>query len=249
MMTYSNKNIQNKGFRFFWLFLFLFTLYPVLTVGTAHAQKIATLEAVKGDVRIIKPGKTRGLKGRSGMALFKNTVIKTSNADSFADIVYIKGGRVRVMPNSELALASADYTKGQMEKQIDLITGKIFNVVDKLTENDSYKVKTPTATSGVKGTIFSASTTGSSSVFMVKEGAVEAVNLAGTQQPVLVEGLKKTIVSAGQAPTTPVPLTPEEIAMFDILDDLFEREKADIMEDTMEAVKEDIIQDMIEVAP
>ena len=244
-MMFLKKKHQDTWVNFFWLFLFLFFVSPVLTAGTAYAQKIATLEGVKGDVRIFKTGKKRGLKGRDGMALFQKTIIKTTNADSFADIVYIKGGRVRVMPRSELALASADFSKGKMEKQIDLITGKIFNVVDKLTENDSYKVKTPNATIGVKGTIFSASTTASSSVFMVKEGAVEAVNLAGVQQPVLVDALKKTVVSAGQAPTTPVPLTPEEIAMFDILDDIFEREKADIMEDTMEAVKEDIIEDMM----
>jgi len=248
-MIHPKNYIRNTGVNFFWLFLFLFFVSLVLTSGTAYAQKIATLEMVKGDVRIIKSGKTRGLKGRNGMALFQNTIIKTTNADSFADIVYIKGGRVRVMPNSELTLASADFSKGKMEKQIDLLTGKIFNVVDKLTENDSYTVRTPTSTSGVKGTIFSASTTGSSSVFMVKEGAVEAVNLAGVQQPVLVNALKKTVVSAGQAPTPPIPLTPEEIAMFDILDDLFEREKADIMDDTLESVKEDIIQDMIEIAP
>ncbi|MGV7220486.1 MAG: FecR family protein [Nitrospinales bacterium] len=248
-MIFFKNNSQNVWVNALGIFLFLFLVSPVLTVGTAHAQKIATLESVKGDVRIFKPGKKRGIKGRDGMALFHKTIVKTTNADSFADIVYNKGGRVRVMPNSELALASADFSKGKMEKQIDLITGKIFNVVDKLTENDSYVVKTATATSGVKGTIFSASTTGSSSVFMVKEGAVEAVNLAGAQQPVLVNALKKTVVSAGQAPTTPVPLTPAEIAMFDILDDLFEREKADIMDDTMEAVKEDIIQDMIHIDP
>ena len=245
-MIFFQKRFQNVWVNSIGVFLFLFVVSPVLTVGTAYAQKIATLEGVKGDVRIIKAGKKRGLKGRDGMALFQKTIIKTSNADSFAYIVYNKGGRVLVMPNSELALASADFSKGKMEKKIDLITGKIFNVVDKLTENDSYKVQTPNSTSGVKGTIFSASTTGSSSVFMVMEGAVEAVNLAGVKQPVLVDALKKTIVSAGQAPTTPVSLTPEEIAMFDILDDMFEREKADIMDDTMESIKEDIIQDMMQ---
>lgn len=216
----------------------------VLTAQTAYAQKIATLEEVKGDVRVFKPGKTRGLKGRNGMALFEKSIIKTTNDDSFADIIYIKGGKVRIMPKSELTLASADFSKGKMKAKIDLITGKIFNVVDKLTEGSSYEVTTQTSTSGVKGTIFSAETTAQESVFMVKEGSVEAVNLTGARQAVLVTPLTKTIVAAGKAPTPPIPLTPEEIAMFDILDDFFEREKADIMEDTMEAVKENIIEGM-----
>lgn len=227
------------------LFALLFFIALVSTAQTAYAQKIATLEAVKGDVRVFKPGKTRGLKGRNGMALFEKSIIKTTNDDSFADVVYNKGGKVRVMPQSELVLASADFSKGKMRAKIDLIAGKIFNVVDKLAEGDSYEVKTQTSTSGVKGTIFSAETTAQESVFMVKEGSVEAINLAGVQKAVLVNSMTKTVVAAGKAPTDPVPLTPEEIAMFDILDDLFEQEKADIMEDTMEAIKEDIIEGMM----
>ena len=227
------------------LFALLFFIALVSTAQTAYAQKIATLEAVKGDVRVFKPGKTRGLKGRNGMALFEKSIIKTTNADSFADVVYNKGGKVRVMPQSELVLASADFSKGKMQAKIDLIAGKIFNVVDKLVEGDSYEVTTQTSTSGVKGTIFSAETTAQESVFMVKEGSVEATNLTGVRTTVLVDSLTKTVVAAGKAPTDPVPLTLEEIAMFDILDDLFEQEKADIMEDTMEAIKEDIIEGMM----
>ena len=243
-MRLPQKNSQRIWVSFLAVFIFLFFISLVLTAQTAHAQKIATLEGVKGDVRVFKPGKTRGLKGRNGMALFEKSTIKTTNDDSFADIIYNKGGRVRVMPKSELVLAAADFSKGKMKAKIDLITGKIFNIVDKLTEGGSYEVKTQTSTSGVKGTIFSAETTVQESVFMVKEGSVETINLAGVQQAVLVNSLMKTIVAAGKAPTPPIPLTPEEIAMFDILDDLFEREKADIMEDTMESIKEDIIEGM-----
>ena len=244
-MIFLKNNSQHLWINSFRLCIFLFFISLMSTAQTAYAQKIATLEGVKGDVRVFKPGKTRGLKGRNGMALFEKSLIKTTNDDSFADVIYNKGGKVRIMPHSELTLASADFSKGKMEAKIDLIAGKIFNVVDKLAEGDSYEVKTQTSTSGVKGTIFSAETTARESVFMVKEGRVEAINLAGSQQAVLVNSLQKTTVAAGNAPTPPVALTPEEIAMFDILDDLFEQEKADIIEDTMEAVKEDIIEGMM----
>ena len=80
---------------------------------------------------------------------------------------------------------------------------------------------------------------------MVKEGSVETVNLTGARQAVLVNSLTKTVVAAGQAPTTPVPLTPEEIAMFDILDEFYQREKEDIMDETMDQIKEDIIQGLM----
>ena len=226
------------------LLVLIFFAVLVLPVQTVYAQKVATLEKVKGDVRVFKPGKTRGLKGRDGMALFSKYVIKTTTAESFTDVAFTEGGTVRMMPNSEMTLASVEISKGKLKAKIDLITGKIFNVVDKLAENAYYEVTTRTATSGVKGTIFSAETTEQESVFMVKEGSVEAVNLEGVQQAVLVTDLMKTIVQAAQPPTEPVPLTPEEIAMFDILEDFEEEAKSDIREDVMESIKEDIIEGM-----
>lgn len=228
-----------------WALVLIFFAVLVLPAQTVYAQKVATLEKVKGDVRIFKPGKTKGLKGRNGMALFSKYTIKTTTAESFTDVVFKEGGTVRMMPNSEMTLASVEISQGKLKAKIDLITGKIFNVVDKLAENAYYEVKTRTATSGVKGTIFSAETTERESVFMVKEGAVEAVNLEGVQKAVLVTDLKKTIVQAALPPSEPIPLTPEEIAMFDILDDFAEETRSDLIEETMEAVKEDIIEDML----
>ncbi|MFQ5483694.1 MAG: FecR domain-containing protein, partial [Nitrospinaceae bacterium] len=162
---------------------------------TAGAQKVAELSAVQGNVRVFEAGSSRGKRGRDGMALFAQGRILTIGSQSMADIVYIQGGAVRIMPNSEVVLLSTDFSTGNINAQLTLAAGKIFNVVTKLTEGSTYEVRTLTATAGVKGTIFSAETTGKRSVFMVKEGMVEVV---GNQQPVLVADLKKTSVDAGQ---------------------------------------------------
>lgn len=127
----------------FRVLIFLIFASLVLSAQPAHAQKIATLEGVKGDVRVLKRGL---INGRNGMALFANSLIRTINDDSSAIVVYNKGAKVIVMPNSELILTSADFSKGKIRTKIDLITGKIFNIVDKLTEGSSYEVSTPTST-------------------------------------------------------------------------------------------------------
>lgn len=224
------------------LFLF-FALFNSFSVESASAQKVATLENVKGNVRVIKEGKTRGRKGRDGMALFSRQTIKTLGADSMTDVVYVNGDRIRVMPNSELKLAKADFSEDKGNIGIDLGTGKIFNVVNKLTASSTYTVTTSTAVAGVKGTIFSAESNRNTSVFMVKEGTVEAVSPSVSSQGVLVSDLKKTIVQAQQTPTEPIDLTPEEIALFDILDDLFEEAKEDIMDEIKEQIRDDMLED------
>jgi len=224
----------------------VFALFCVFSVEGAYAQKVATLEKVKGNIGVIKEGKTRELKGRDGMALFSRQTIKTLGSDAMADVVYLNGDRIRVMPNSEMKLATADISTDKGNIGIDLGAGKIFNVVNKLATGSSYTVTTRTAIAGVKGTTFSAESSGNESVFMVKEGTVEAVNPSVSPQGVLVTDLKKTIVQAQQAPTEPIPLTPEEIAMFDILDDLFEEAKQDIKDEIKEQIQEDIIESLDE---
>lgn len=177
------------------------------------------------------------------MALFVNSKIHTVSADAMADIVYVKGGVVRIMPQSEVTLDDTRFDDDKTTAKLDLAAGKIFNVVSRLAEGSTYEVKTRTATAGVKGTVFSAETSNQQDVFMVKEGKVQ---VDANNQQVLVADLKKSVVPPNQPPGQPVALTPEEIAMFDILDDLLESIKSDIKEEVMESIKEDIIQNSIE---
>ena len=241
-MTPQPKSISQR-IQFFAIFPFLVLSFFLLQERAAWAQKVASLNQVKGNVRVFEPGSSRGKKGRDGMALFVNSKIQTVSADAMADIVYVKGGIVRIMPNSEVTLDDTDLEGDVTKAKLDLSEGKIFNVVSRLVEGSTYEVKTRTATAGVKGTVFSAETNGAQDTFMVKEGKVQVG--AGNQQ-VLVADLKKSVVPANQTPGQPVDLTPEEIAMFDILDDLLESIKTDIREEVQESIKEDIIQNAIE---
>ncbi len=241
MRPYS-KAIRNR----FWslaVFPFLVLSFFLIQEGAAFAQKVATLSKVQGNVRIFESGSNRGKKGRDGMALFVQSRIQAIGANSRADIIYIRGDVVRVMPDSDVTLGDTLLEEKKSVTKIKLAAGKIFNVVNKLTEGSVYEVQTRTATAGVKGTTWSAETSARSDTFMVKEGTVE---VDAAQKKVLVADLKKSTVQGGQAPGAPQDLSPEEIAMFDILDDLRESIKTDIKEEVMESIKEDIIQDAIE---
>lgn len=212
-----------------------FWLFPM----EAFAQKVATLEKVNGDVKVFTQGKARELKGRDGMALFATHIVKTG-PDSTADIIFETNSTVRVTPNTELALSTVNVGKDKSNININLTAGKVFNVVNKLTLGSTYTVQTTTATSGVKGTTYSAETNGTETVFMVKEGQVEAASPTMPDKPVMVADLTKTVVVAGKVPSAPVPLTPEEIAMFNVLADLSAEIKKNIVKEIREQVQQNI---------
>ncbi len=218
----------------------VFTAFLLIPASGAFAQKVATLENITGTVEVMKEGKAKGRKGRDGMALFSKQIVKTGDG-SMVDVRFIKGGVVRVTANTELALSKVSYDKNSFEVGIDLAAGKVFNVVNKLSGGSSYTVSTTTGTSGVKGTIYSAEINGQQTVFMVKEGKVEAANPDEPDETVLVTDLKKTTIASGGIPSEPVPLTPAEIAMFDILEDIRAQLKGDMQQEIRESVQEQLI--------
>jgi hypothetical protein len=222
-------------------FLSLILVGLLFFAPTAQAQKVAALSNVKGEVEVSKEGKDRAIKGRDGAALFAQQVVRTVGADSMVDVVFEKGGAIRVMPNSELRLSQVDISGDKFNIGVDLKAGKIFNVVNKLSSGSTYVVRTETGTSGVKGTIYSAETAAGRTVFMVRDGKVEAANPAAPEKTVLVAELKKTVVEGAQPPSAPVPLTPEEIAMFDVLTDIMSQLHYDIREQIRQDIQENRI--------
>ncbi len=224
---------------FFALFLSL-----ALYANPAIAKENATLSKLKGNVKVFKPGKTQGVKGKTGMPLLAGDRVVTIGKDSSADITFPNGDIVRIMPDSNLEIKESDFKKKTSRIRLKLFAGKIFNIVRKYTKGSKYEVETRNAVAGVRGTTWSAETSEQGEdVFMVKEGTVAARNpKAAPKKEVLVKKLKKTKVAPNKAPSEPEPLSPEEIAMFDILDDLF----VQTMEDMRDDIREDFAEDMLE---
>ncbi len=223
----------------------LLLLLLVLSASQAIAKDNASLSKVKGEVSVFKQGESKSFKGAVGTQLFVGDKVVTTGKESSADISFPNGDLVRVMPNSKLEIKVADFRKKTSRVRVKLFTGKIFNVVRKLKRGSKYEVETRVAVAGVRGTIWSAETSeGGEDVFMVKEGKVAATNPeVGPDKEILVSGLKKTIVRKDKSPSKPVSLSPEEIAMFDILEDLIMQIVDDMRDDIRDNFAEDMMMD------
>lgn len=257
------KNYQIIRMRKETIMSLIFTLFSLLLFDAhmALAKETANLSKVRGDVEVFKFGEIQGVPGKVGMGLSEGDKIVTTGRRSTSDITFPNEDVVRIMPNSQLVIKESDFKKKTTRIGLKLLAGKIFNIVQKFTGDSKYEVETRYAVAGVRGTIWSAEITGDvdegEDKFMVKEGVVVAQNKAvaapkaveperkvvAPVEEVRVTELMKTEVRPNKVPSKPVPLTPEEIAMFDILEDLIPEEiKEDIREEIREAIAEDILE-------
>ena len=195
---------------------FLLVFAPFASNVEAAKSGTMTLAKTSGDVKVIR-GKTTMGQPQVGLELAAGDEIVTG-AESTADVRFPSNEVLRIMGNSRLKL-----NQGEPDQtSVGLTRGKIFNVITKYTDKVStYKVVTPTATAGVRGTVFSAEVAGDeTSVIMVKEGNVGVASTTVAGEEVVVGDLTKTVVEKGKAPTAPIALIAAEIATFAIIADL-----------------------------
>jgi hypothetical protein len=232
----THTPVQNMQMLF--LAAIMFLMFGYLSQVQA-APQFATLDKVSGEVVVLKSDGSALENGKDGMLVKPGQIVKTSGPDAVTDVVLFDGSRVRLLPSSEVRFS----VKKKEEKhniQIDLIAGKIFNVVQKNKKSGHYVVKTSSSVAGFKGRVFSAERSNEQSVFMVQDGKLKVINPhEKNREAVYVTSMNKTTTQAIQAPSASTPLSAEEIAMFDILNDIAIDIKIDIQSETESVIRED----------
>ena len=135
-----------------WLLAGLLVLTPL---AAAAAEASATIVAARGNVSAISSDGERALG--QGDTVFVQEQVVTADR-SFAVLQFVDGAKVTVRPNSavtveEYAFNGADTdaaTLNLVEGGLRVITGAMAK-----THPENYKVKTPVALMGVRGTEFS----------------------------------------------------------------------------------------------
>ena len=124
-------------------------------VTAMAADPTATLVAARGVVNAVADGTERKLE--LGDTVFEHDQVVTADR-SFAVLQFVDGAKVTVRPNSTVQVEQYVYTGGDdnaatlnlVEGGLRVITGAMAK-----THPDNYKVKTPVALMGVRGTEFS----------------------------------------------------------------------------------------------
>ena len=193
------------------LFILLLTvLFSITLFSTEHVGKIIGLS---GRV-FVKKSDSGFKKLKLNDYLYNGDVLKTSH-NSRAKVIFVDDSIVSVAPKSQLKIEKYEFNKEKRERDsvLNLLGGKVKLLVAKLTKKRNFKVKTATATVGVRGTEFIVSTQNiNESEVLVLSGSVEVMNpLDETMQKVILNknDLIKTI---GSLPViNPTKVTPQDL--------------------------------------
>ncbi|MCL2705324.1 MAG: PQQ-binding-like beta-propeller repeat protein [Spirochaetaceae bacterium] len=148
---------------------------------------------ISGDVSIREDGKWYEavigdiIKG-------SNNLVKVGS-DSYCEIQFTNRAVIKIQENSEIDLAVINTRTGEANVNLDMKIGTVLCKVQKLTSEESFRVKTQTAVCGVRGTEFIVlAENGRDTRLSVKEGAVTVL-----PRSVDVDNLRSRVAGKGNA--------------------------------------------------
>lgn len=174
----------------------LFILISIIPLFvSAYSGKIGY---VRGEVTIVSLGKSTA--AQKGAVINSGDTVKAS-AKSLAIISMDDGIVFKMNPKSDLSIPEKD------DNSVTLNSGSIFSKVSKQKPNQQFKLRTPSAVIGVRGTEFFTSYGQSedkkSDIWMcVNEGAVEVLS-SKSKEPVVVKQGEGVVIPAGKEVTPP----------------------------------------------
>ena len=128
-------------------------LSPVLIGPSAAASKVGVASAVRNDVEGIQGGSSRSLA--TGSSVFERELIRTGS-ESVAQLLFLDQTTLSVGPRSEVTLDRFVFDPSRNAGDVLLsATRGAFRFISGSQNPLNYKISTPNATIGVRGTIIS----------------------------------------------------------------------------------------------
>jgi|GEM_PF-6999217 hypothetical protein len=190
-----NKKIAAKAALVF--FMFFFSISPAL------AEAVGRFTAIEGRVDVLRPGEKRASPVALGAAVSEGDIVRTKS-DSFAEITFSDDTVLKLTQSTRVEIK--EYLLSGNKRQngaLKLLRGKVRATVSKglgrvipviYSGPSTFKIETPTAVAGVKGTdFFVFYDMGTTGVFVL-EGAVDTMGLNESHNVVRVRGGEYTIV-------------------------------------------------------
>lgn len=171
------------------------------TGAVTGAAPTASVDFASGQVQVVSNGAATDAK--KGQTLTQGETLRTGK-DSAAILLMSDGSRIKLNPETELGIGSAE--KGKTE--LALQSGAVFSKVAKQGAQGRFLIRTKTATMGVRGTEFytaygKQSKAGADVWMCVHEGKVEVEANSKDAKKVLVNQGEGVFVPVGKDVTPP----------------------------------------------
>ena len=156
---------------------------------------------------------TRTIKVSDGV--FEREIIET-DSNSSTQFLFLDETILTIGPESRLVLDEMVYNANASKGKVIITAAKgLFTFVSGSLVSESYLIRTPTSTIGVRGTKFDlfVSRNGSSTVIL-RSGAVDVKSLEGAIRRIGTAGFATSVVTQRSEPTPPAPPAPELEQLF-----------------------------------
>ncbi len=179
-----------------------------LTPGQTLHLPADRLQLVDEPIRVVDTHGQAELDGATlapGMTLAPGQSVRTGTGGGIV-LQLADGSRIWVRESSEIQLRSSQTAPGldYSTTEIDVKTGRIQALIRKLQNAARFKVNTPSAVLGVRGTDFRASTDqGDAARLEVLDGAVDAATAARANEALQVNAGFGTVVERDRPPLPP----------------------------------------------
>lgn len=188
-----------------------------------------------GDVKLVSAAGEQAAK--VGDVIKEGMTIVTKGDKSQAEI-FFGDNAIKVLGNTSIEVKKllANITKNSNDSEFFVNKGAVFSKVKKLGKNDSYTVKSPTTTAGVRGTEFLLEEEGGKASVACIDGKVECLNNANPADTAIIEKNEEVIVVPGQN-IVKQQISADRLKMLDIIRNIKEV-REDIRQQYQKAVED-----------
>ncbi len=198
--------------------LFMVWVIALLTcssAGALQAEVVGRFIQVEGQVEVVRQGRgPAAAKVQDGVATWD--LIQT-RANSRAQVRFVDDSVATIAPNSSIVVQEYlyDAPRGTRRAVLKVFRGLAYLAVDRIltTREPDFIVKTITAVLGVRGTRFFVLPGADFTCAFSEAGLLEAGNvLPAITKKTLLKGMEYCFIKTGQEPTTPLTITPKQLA-------------------------------------
>jgi hypothetical protein len=189
-------------------FLVLIVLIAGVFVGTLFAEAgPLKLASMTGNVMVKIDPAAEWMKAEVGQTLNQKDSIKT-DSDASAILEFPDKSSLSLNKNTEISIEELVWDSVQQKVGVKMTKGELRTVIDKVSKPSQFRIKTPTAICGARGTVFYVVVDGNDTRVFVTEGSIDFSNIGSGDTFVVVEGM--TSLSTATGIETPRELTGDE---------------------------------------
>lgn len=176
----------------------------------ANAQESSLIVSeITGKVLVKIYPSTDWIDAKAGQVIKQKDAIRT-DLDGKALLEFSDKSSITLKPRTEITVSELVWDNNTRKADINMTSGELKTVLNKVSTPSDFKVRTPTAICGARGTVFYVVVFADGTGVYVEQGLVEFLNTLSGQSYTVYEGMNSNASGDGSI-TEPQTLTKEEV--------------------------------------